>query len=189
MKSMSRLGILIAIAAVMALLLALPGGSARAQDGGGSGKSKVSADDVNRIANKLYCPVCENISLDACGTLACAQWRDEIRIQLESGRTEQQVIDDFVKRFGDRVVGTPQDPTLRALSLVTPWVISLLALLSAAYIFLRWRAELSRSTRVAKAVPVTVPVKTASPAQSLTLTEKQIAEYRARIERDLARRR
>jgi cytochrome c-type biogenesis protein CcmH len=85
---------------------------------------EITDDMVNAIAKKLYCPVCENITLDTCGTAACADWRYEIRLQLEQGRTEQQIIDDFVTRFGDRVVGTPEDATLRALSLVTPWVIS-----------------------------------------------------------------
>jgi cytochrome c-type biogenesis protein CcmH len=83
----------------------------------------VTDDQVNAIAKKLYCPVCENITLDTCGTAACDDWRNEIRIQLEQGRSEAQIIDDFVNRFGDRVVGTPQDAALRALSLVTPWVI------------------------------------------------------------------
>ena len=32
-------------------------------------------DDVNAVAKQLYCPVCENIPLDACGTAACEQWR------------------------------------------------------------------------------------------------------------------
>jgi cytochrome c-type biogenesis protein CcmH len=88
----------------------------------------VTDDEVNAIAEKLYCPVCENITLDTCGTAACADWRYEIRLQLEQGMSEQQIIDDFVIRFGDRVVGTPQDPTLRALSLITPWVIIALGL-------------------------------------------------------------
>lgn len=92
----------------------------------------VTADEVNEIAGKLYCPVCENIPLDTCGTAACEDWRYEIQLQLEQGLTEEQIIDDFVVRFGDRVVGTPQDPVLRGLALITPWVLvglSLLALL------------------------------------------------------------
>ncbi len=83
----------------------------------------VTDDQVNTIAKKLYCPVCENITLDTCATAACEDWRNEIHIQLEAGRTEDQIVDDFVQRFGDRVVGTPQDAALRALSLVTPWII------------------------------------------------------------------
>ncbi len=83
----------------------------------------VTADQVNAIAKKMFCPVCENIPLDSCGTDACDDWRNEIRIYLEQGMTEQEIINDFVMRFGDRVVGTPQDPFLRALSIVTPWVL------------------------------------------------------------------
>ncbi|MER3459217.1 MAG: hypothetical protein C4309_11855, partial [Chloroflexota bacterium] len=35
-------------------------------------------DDVNRVANQLYCPVCENITLANCPTQACIQWRARI---------------------------------------------------------------------------------------------------------------
>lgn len=89
----------------------------------------VTDDQVNAIAKKLYCPVCENITLDTCATAACEDWRNEIHFQLEAGRSEDQIIADFVQRFGDRVVGTPQDSVLRALSLVTPWVLSAVVLI------------------------------------------------------------
>lgn len=97
----------------------------------------VSDDEVNAIATKLYCPVCENIPLDTCGTAACADWREEIRTMLVSGMNEEEIIDDFVRRFGDRVVGTPQDPVLRALSLITPWLVTVMGLAAGTYFFLR----------------------------------------------------
>jgi cytochrome c-type biogenesis protein CcmH len=115
------------------LILVTITGSGYAQE------TTISDDEVNAIASKLFCPVCENIPLDTCGTAACEDWRYEIRIQLEAGKTEQEIIDDFVVRFGDRVVGTPQDPLLRALSLVTPWVLVAMALLVIAYVFVNWR--------------------------------------------------
>lgn len=99
----------------------------------------VTDDQVNAIAHGLYCPVCENITLDVCGTAACADWRAEIRTMLEAGWTEQQIVDDFVRRFGDRVVGTPQDPILRTLSLVTPWILIGLGGLITVLLFNRWR--------------------------------------------------
>ena len=99
----------------------------------------VTDDQVNAIAKKLYCPVCENITLDTCGTAACADWRAEIRLQLQAGRSEDQIINDFVTRFGDRVVGTPEDTALRVLSLVTPWVIMLGVLLLLGQMLLKRR--------------------------------------------------
>ncbi|HYO88956.1 MAG TPA: cytochrome c-type biogenesis protein CcmH [Candidatus Limnocylindrales bacterium] len=101
----------------------------------------VTADDVNAIAQKLYCPVCENIPLDVCGTAACADWRNEIRQQLESGMGEDAIVTDFVRRFGDRVVGTPQDPVLAALSIVTPIVIIVLVAAGAVYFLMRNRRK------------------------------------------------
>jgi cytochrome c-type biogenesis protein CcmH len=101
----------------------------------------VTDDDVNAIAHKMYCPVCENIPLDVCGTAACEQWRGEIRTQLEQGFTEEEIITDFINRFGERVVGTPQDPLLRTLSLVTPWIIGVLVLVVALVNFNRWRRK------------------------------------------------
>lgn len=110
------------------LLLALP---ALAQDGS---INEPTADDVNEIAGKMYCPVCENIPLDVCGTAACADWRDEIAIMLGDGLTEDEIIDDFVFRFGDRVVGVPQNTTLRVLSLAVP-LLAVLALVFALFRF------------------------------------------------------
>ena len=101
----------------------------------------ITANDVNAIAAKLYCPVCENIPLDTCPTAACRDWRNEIGTYLSQGMTEDEIIDDFVVRFGDRVVGTPRDPVLRALSLMTPWVIVALMLIAAVYTLMRWRGQ------------------------------------------------
>ena len=75
----------------------------------------------------MYCPVCENIPLDECQTTACLEWKEEIAAQLADGRTPQEVIDSFVARFGDHVVGVPQDPLIRALTFIMPLLATLLA--------------------------------------------------------------
>jgi cytochrome c-type biogenesis protein CcmH len=148
----------------MLLLAALP---VMAQD-------TVTDDDVNAIAKELYCPVCENIPLDACNTPACIQWRGEIRTQLEAGQSRAQIVDDFIRRFGERVVGTPQDPTLRALSLVTPWLLGALVLIASASVLMRWR---QRSTTA---------LVTNSGSANGTHSDD---EYRTRLEADIRSRR
>ncbi len=85
-------------------------------------------NDVIRVAERMYCPVCENIPLDECQTGACLEWKEEIRAQLTAGRSEQEVIDSFVARFGDHVVGVPQDPVLRALTMIMPLLATALAI-------------------------------------------------------------
>ncbi len=132
----------------------------------------IADDAVNAIAKDLYCPVCENIPLDVCPTQACIDWREDIREQLAAGITRQQIIDSFVARYGERVIGTPQDPFLRALALVTPWIVGLIALGTAAMTFRRWRG--------ASRPPV------AQPGLPLTHTDE---DYRQRLENDLRERR
>jgi cytochrome c-type biogenesis protein CcmH len=126
MRSFSHFGFRAAL--LVALMLVVFTGAAMAQT-----EPVVTDNQVNDIAKDLYCPVCENITLDTCGTAACADWRYEIRLQLESGMNAEQIKADFVRRFGDRVVGTPYDPVLRALSLVTPFVLIALG----GYVFFR----------------------------------------------------
>jgi cytochrome c-type biogenesis protein CcmH len=64
-------------------------------------------NDVNAVAHELYCPVCENISLDVCDTTACAQWRELIRQKLAQGWSKQQIEDYFAQQYGDRVLAEP----------------------------------------------------------------------------------
>ena len=84
-----------------------------------------SDDDVNRIAKKMYCPVCENIPLDVCETQACADWRAEIRLRLSEGWSDQEIYDYFVERHGDRVLATPPRRGLNWLVYIGPPVVLL----------------------------------------------------------------
>lgn len=77
-------------------------------------------DEVNAIASQLYCPVCENIPLDVCGTQACAQWRDLIREKLYEGWTEDQIKQYFSTQYGDRVLAEPPARGLNWLVYVIP---------------------------------------------------------------------
>jgi cytochrome c-type biogenesis protein CcmH len=103
--------------------------------------SNISDDAVNAIAQKLYCPVCENIPLDTCGTAACDDWRNEIRIMLATGADEEAIIDNFVTRFGDRVVGTPRDPVIAAISIITPWLFVIFGAAFALYTVTQWQRK------------------------------------------------
>jgi len=98
MKSKTPLIFLLAICAV--LLVASP---AMAQEP----IPTPSDDEVNAIAKNMYCPVCENIPLDVCGTQACAQWRAEIKDKLSQGWNEKEIYDYFVLKYGDRVLAEP----------------------------------------------------------------------------------
>ena len=99
-----------------------------------------SDDEVNAIAKQLYCPVCENVPLDACGTQACIQWRGIIRDKLTAGWTEDEIKQYFVDEYGDRVLAEPPRKGLNWLAYIVPPAV----FLAGAYLlyksFRTWRA-------------------------------------------------
>jgi cytochrome c-type biogenesis protein CcmH len=127
-------------------------------------------DEVNRIAKKLYCPVCENVPLDVCPTQACAQWRATIKEKLAAGWSEQQILDYFVEQYGERVLA---QPSTRGLN-VFVWIIPPIALAAGA--FFLWRTL--KNMAQARQPP---PAASAAPAPA--------DEYAARLEKELERRR
>jgi len=66
-----------------------------------------SQDEVNAVSRKLFCPVCENTPLDVCPTVACQNWRDEIRGALMEGKSEKEILNDFARKYGDSVLAEP----------------------------------------------------------------------------------
>jgi cytochrome c-type biogenesis protein CcmH len=109
-----------------------------------------SDDKVNAIAKQLYCPVCENIPLDVCGTTACAQWRELIRQKLADGWNEQQIKDYFVQQYGARVLGAPPAKGINWLVYIVP------PLIFVAGIYILFRAY-SSWKRPTSQIPPTLP--------------------------------
>jgi cytochrome c-type biogenesis protein CcmH len=140
--------------------------SASAQD---ATPRPVTADDVNRIAKKLFCPVCENVPLDVCGTQACADWRSEIRSMLSQGKSEQEIKAYFADRYGQRVLATPEARGLNTLVWVLP-VVGVIAGVVVVVVALRRMAPGALDAEVGQAV---VSYEDLDP------------EYVARLERDL----
>jgi cytochrome c-type biogenesis protein CcmH len=132
-----------------------------------------SDDQVNAVAGQLYCPVCQNISLDVCPTQACVQWRDLIREKLAAGWTQQQIKDYFAQQYGDRVLAEP--PLQRSFNRLLPAliVVSILAGMGLVAFALR------RTLRPRSQPPAENPQPTIAPEDD---------KYAARIEEELQKR-
>lgn len=88
-----------------------------------------SDNEVNAIAKDLFCPVCENTPLDVCGTQACAQWRELIRLKLSEGWTEEQIKQYFVDQYGARVLSEPPKQGLFWLVYVIPPILIIIGVI------------------------------------------------------------
>jgi len=148
MKNVRR--VFFALAIMMVLAGVVSSTSVFAQDE--TPQPTPSDNEVNAIAKNMYCPVCENIPLDVCGTQACAQWREQIREKLSEGWTEQQIYDLFVNLYGDRVLAEPPRRGLNWLVYVIPPAAFLAGVVILYMGFQRWRKPVEEIT--AEAPPV-----------------------------------
>lgn len=126
-------------------------------------------DEVNAIAKQLYCPVCENVPLDVCGTQACAQWRDLIREKLADGWTEDQIKEYFSNQYGDRVLAEPPARGFNWLVYVIPPLVFVAGAVFLYRGFSAWRQ---------------IDVETGDEPEGETESEIQ-DEYMARLEAEL----
>lgn len=93
-------------------------------------------DDVNTVARRLFCPVCENTPLDVCPTEACQQWRDVIRTKLVEGQSEEEIMEYFANMYGDSVLAEP--PPRQVAAWLFPVVIVLVAVAALALWLRSW---------------------------------------------------
>jgi len=64
-------------------------------------------DRVHDLAKQMNCPTCAGRNLADCPTDTCAQWKAEIRSQLEAGQSDRDVLAYFQARFGPTVMQEP----------------------------------------------------------------------------------
>ncbi|WP_298834130.1 heme lyase CcmF/NrfE family subunit [uncultured Piscinibacter sp.] len=140
----SRRAVGAAVTALCLLLVAAPLFAAPAQP--------VAADPalearVNRLSAELRCLVCQNQSLADSHAPLALDLKNQVREQLQAGRSDDQVIEYMTQRYGDFVLYRPPMKTTTALL----WGGPLLLLIVGAGLL--WRA-LARSEREALASPL-----------------------------------
>lgn len=132
-------------------------------------------DEVNAIAKQLFCPVCENIPLDTCGTEACEQWRGVIRDKLAEGWTEDQIKSYFVNQYGDRVLAEPPARGFNWVIYIVPLVIFIIGGYLFVQGFQKWQLETSSPQRKKRGE---------KPATKTNTSD----EYLSRVEEELRKR-
>lgn len=126
-------------------------------------------DEVNAVARKLFCPVCENTPLDVCPTEACQQWREVIRSQLAEGRSEAEILDYFAHLYGDSVLAEP--PPRQWAAWLLPVLIVVAGTSALAYWLRRWARPVAVSVEETRAesIPESDPY--------LERLERELAEW------------
>ena len=129
---------------------------------------------VHDVASQLKCLVCQGESVaDSPATLSL-QMRGVIRQQLQSGKSEQEVIQYFVSRYGDRILLSPPMQGLNLLAWFVPIALMLGGVILVFLVLRNWQTHaVAESNEVESAEPVLID-------------EQELAIYQRQIERELA---
>ena len=129
---------------------------------------------VQNVASQLKCPVCQGESVaDSQATIA-QQMRQVIREQLQSGKSEQEVVQYFIRSYGDQIVWLPPWQGFSLLIWLVPIVFFLGGAVLVYVILYEWRAS-----------GVTVEKNVCVSEDEISL-DADLERYRAQLEAELA---
>ncbi len=130
---------------------------------------------VQDVASQLRCPVCQGESVaDSQATIA-QQMRQVIREQLQSGKSEQDVVQYFVRSYGDQIVWLPPWQGFSLLAWLVPMAFLLGGAVLVVIVLCEWRADVA----VAGASKIVLD-------ENEIVLDADLEQYRAQLEAELA---
>lgn len=128
---------------------------------------------VQDVASQLKCPICQGESVADSPSQLAQQMRGVIRQQLQSGRSNQQVIQYFVDRYGQQIVWLPPWQGFTLLAWLVPIALLLGGLVLLFLVLRDWHAAPRVETGV-------------DDADLAGIDDNELQRYRAQIEKELA---
>ncbi|MBW2281748.1 MAG: cytochrome c-type biogenesis protein CcmH [Deltaproteobacteria bacterium] len=125
---------------------AAPTASAPSADSPGEGEGQGGVENARRahaFVRTIMSPFCPGRTLTDCPSPDAAALRDEIRVQLDSGVSQDVILEQLGQRFGDAIVGVPRS--------AWGWTLPVLLLVAGAGALIA--ALRSLSSRSSQAVP------------------------------------
>ena len=129
---------------------------------------------VHDVASQLKCLVCQGESVADSPAMLSLQMRGIIRQQLQSGKSEQEVIQYFVSRYGDRILLSPPMQGLTLLAWIVPIALMIGGALLVFFVLRSWQAHAGKES------------DDADRADSADIDEQELEYYQQQIEQELA---
>ena len=128
---------------------------------------------VQDVASQLKCPICQGESVADSPSQLAQEMRGVIRQQLQSGRSDQQVIQYFVDRYGQQIVWSPP---WQGFSLLA-WLVPITLLLGSALLLFMVLHDWHTAPRVGTSD---------NDSDLAGIDDTELQHYRAQIEKELA---
>ena len=117
------------VVVVLAVLLAAWAFAAGAKEAQPASDNPELEAQVLTIAEELRCLVCQNETIAASHADLAVDLRKQIRIKLQAGQSQQQILDFMVERYGDFVLYRPPLKARTLLLWLGPFVLLVIAAL------------------------------------------------------------
>ena len=129
---------------------------------------------VYNVGSQLKCPVCQGESVADSPSGIAQQMRGVIRKQLQSGKSEQEVIQYFVSNYGEQIAWSPPWQGFSLLAWLVPIGLLIGGGLLLFFTLRNWRTSLLKEhTSNDESLVESVP-------------EEELARYRTQLEQELA---
>ena len=100
--------------------------------------------EIKSVAEELVC-LCGNCPRESLATCLCTDFavpeREAIGLALDQNQTRQQIIDDYVARFGPKVLATPPHEGFNLLAWVAPFLALLFGVALVRTLLVRWKGQ------------------------------------------------
>jgi cytochrome c-type biogenesis protein CcmH len=127
---------------------------------------------VRDVGLQLKCLTCQGENVADSPSVFAGESRNVIRQQLQSGKSEQQVIQYFVSRYGDRILLSPQWQGFQLLAWLVPIGMLLLGLILAYATLRTWRVQSAEAVE--------------QDAGRANIDAADLERYREQLERELS---
>ena len=140
---------------------------------------RAAALTKTEVVNNLMCYTCPQEHLANCQCGGAQEMKDSVQRMIGEGKTEQEILDYFVARYGEGIVSTPPRRGFALTAYVAPYLGLCAGAIVALFLVLRWARPGRRDTEpegVATAGNGAPPIDAAD--------RERVAQELARLERE-----
>lgn len=145
---------------LLILLFTIPAAIAR------QSKDAALEKTARKLSARIMCPICSGQTIAQSNSETSRQMRDLVLKKLRQGKTEQEVLQYFVSRYGERIMAEPNKKGLNLVLWFLPFVLIAFAAILIYLLIRRW----STKGRV---------------EEDSHLEEAPLFEYKERLEKEL----
>ena len=144
------------------LILLFPGLAVMAQNP----EEEALQKTARGLYDRIMCPICPGQTIAQSNSESSRQMRDLVLKKLRQGETEEEILQYFVSRYGERIMAKPNKKGLNLMLWSLPFLFVVLLIILIYYLIHHWSKR--------------------DPVETVTdIEETKLSEYKERMEKEL----